>query len=224
MNFQELLQKMNELDRPVSEADKGDMDRDGKNEPDDKEYMDNKDAAIKKAMGKKVEETDAPKMPEPDEDDQGMEEECGMPGMANMPGGMMGMRGGTPPQPDSISANVSLNASGKGGIRDLMDILSNIESNEHGHDHEMDPPAPFGDMEKGAMMKKMPSIDAVMDAETFDNAPDEMYADVGSVIRNGGDLNREKRQFARAQPGDNPMAVESIKNRLSGLYEEIKNR
>jgi hypothetical protein len=30
--------------------DKGDMDNDGKDEPDDEEYMDNKDAAIKKAM------------------------------------------------------------------------------------------------------------------------------------------------------------------------------
>lgn len=35
----------------VEEAkDKGDMDKDGKDEPDSKEYMDNKDAAIKKAM------------------------------------------------------------------------------------------------------------------------------------------------------------------------------
>lgn len=33
--------------------DKGDMDGDGKDEPDSKEYMDNKDAAIKKSMGKK---------------------------------------------------------------------------------------------------------------------------------------------------------------------------
>ena len=31
--------------------DKGDMDGDGKNEPDTEEYMDNKDKAIKKAMG-----------------------------------------------------------------------------------------------------------------------------------------------------------------------------
>lgn len=38
--------------KKVAEGDKGDMDRDGKDEPDSKEYMDNKDAAIKKAMGK----------------------------------------------------------------------------------------------------------------------------------------------------------------------------
>lgn len=39
--------------KQVNESDKGDMDKDGKDEPDSKEYMDNKDAAIKKAMGKK---------------------------------------------------------------------------------------------------------------------------------------------------------------------------
>ena len=31
--------------------DKGDMDNDGKDEPDSEEYLDNKDKAIKKAMG-----------------------------------------------------------------------------------------------------------------------------------------------------------------------------
>ena len=34
----------------LEEADKGDMDNDGVSEPDDEEYMDNKDKAIKKAM------------------------------------------------------------------------------------------------------------------------------------------------------------------------------
>ena len=36
----------------IDEADKGDMDNDGVQEPDDEEYMDNKDKAIKKAMAK----------------------------------------------------------------------------------------------------------------------------------------------------------------------------
>ena len=47
----------------VNEGDKGDMDHDGEDEPDSKEYMDNKDAAIKKAMakkGKKVDEAAKP--------------------------------------------------------------------------------------------------------------------------------------------------------------------
>ena len=40
----------------IDEADKGDMDNDGKNEPDSEEYMDNKDKAIKKAMKKETKE------------------------------------------------------------------------------------------------------------------------------------------------------------------------
>ena len=38
------------------DEDKGDMDNDGQNEPDDEEYMDNKDKAIKKAMKKETKE------------------------------------------------------------------------------------------------------------------------------------------------------------------------
>ena len=48
----------------VNEADKGDMDHDGKDEPDSKEYMDNKDAAIKKAMGKKDKKVDEESKPD----------------------------------------------------------------------------------------------------------------------------------------------------------------
>ena len=40
----------------IDEVDKGDMDNDGKAEPDDEEYMDNKDKAIKKAMKKETKE------------------------------------------------------------------------------------------------------------------------------------------------------------------------
>ena len=42
----------------MDENDKGDMDNDGTDEPDDEEYKQNKDVAIKKAMGKKEKKTD----------------------------------------------------------------------------------------------------------------------------------------------------------------------
>jgi len=52
-------------------------------------------------------------------------QECGeMPGMMNMPHGMLGMQ---QPQQDTVSMNVSMNAQGKNGIRDLMNVLKNIE-------------------------------------------------------------------------------------------------
>ena len=46
-----VLNRYYDIDEVMSE-DKGDMDNDGKDEPDDEEYMDNKDKAIKKAMKK----------------------------------------------------------------------------------------------------------------------------------------------------------------------------
>ena len=49
--FDEFEQTVDELATPQFEADKGDMDHDSKDEPDDQEYLQNKDAAIKKAIG-----------------------------------------------------------------------------------------------------------------------------------------------------------------------------
>ena len=46
-----VLNRYYEIDEVMSE-DKGDMDNDGKDEPDDEEYFQNKDKAIKKAMKK----------------------------------------------------------------------------------------------------------------------------------------------------------------------------
>ena len=45
-----VLNRYYEIDEVMNEIDKGDMDNDGVDEPDDEEYMDNKDKAIKKAM------------------------------------------------------------------------------------------------------------------------------------------------------------------------------
>ena len=53
-----VLNRYYEIDEAIDEADKGDMDKDGIDEPDDEEYMDNKDKAIKKAMGKTEESLD----------------------------------------------------------------------------------------------------------------------------------------------------------------------
>ncbi len=149
--------------------------------------------------------------------EDGSVEECGMSPMMPPP---------APKQQDNVNMNVSLNASGSGGIKDLMNILRNIEQGDgHSHGGDMDPPAPFNGRDDGEIMiKKLPGFDDMMSSETFANEPDEMYGDMSTAIRDGGDLNRAKRSFARAQPGDNPMAVESIKNNLFALYEQIKNR
>lgn len=61
MDLKALIAKMDQIEKKkflVESKDKGDMDHDGVDEPDPKEYKDNKDAAIKKAMGKDKEEKD----------------------------------------------------------------------------------------------------------------------------------------------------------------------
>lgn len=57
--------------------------------------------------------------------DEGGIVECGgmMPGQMSVAQQM--------PQQDSVSMNVSMNAQGKGGIRDLMQVLQNIEQGSH---------------------------------------------------------------------------------------------
>jgi len=55
--------------------------------------------------------------------DEGSVVECG----DMMPGAMMAPHAPMPQQ-DTVSMNVSMNATGKGGIRDLMNVLQNIES------------------------------------------------------------------------------------------------
>jgi len=47
-----VLNKYYKVNEALSETDSGDMDHDGIDEPDDEEYLDNKDAAIQKSMGK----------------------------------------------------------------------------------------------------------------------------------------------------------------------------
>jgi hypothetical protein len=201
MNFQELMQRMVDLDRPVTEEDKADKDYDG-----DGEVESGKD----EYMGSRMKAAEKEKAV-----DEEFIDECGM----DMPSGMMGMR--NPGQQDSVNMNVSLNAAGSGGIKDLMDILRNIENSDDG----MEDPE--------VIIKKMshPGLgqnddegpgDPIIGQEELANAPDEMYAQHNFAA--GGDLNRPKGAYPAAQPGDNAMAVETIKTGLAGLYEQIKNR
>ena len=199
MNFNELFQKMRELDAPVAEELKGgqknlDVDKDGDIEADD----------LKDLRDKKV------------------DEECGD---MSMPNGMMGMR--NPSQQDSISANISMNASGTGGIRDLMSILRNIENGDstHGGDEHdmaiaiggMDDPEPLMGMDEAG-------------AGGFDQAsttPDPQIAPVSAAISTGNDMHSKGgNERPKVNGGGNPyaMAAESLIPRLSSLYQEVKSR
>ncbi len=61
--------------------------------------------------------------------------------------------------------------------------------------------------------------------EAYANEPDEQYSDHNTMIKDlSGGLNREKRQYAKAQDGDNAMAVResSIRRQLDAMWKEIK--
>jgi hypothetical protein len=146
-------------------------------------------------------------------------DECGMPGMANMPSGMMGM----PKQQDNVNMNVSMSGSGAGGIRDLMSILKNIENNgEQDGEHDIDMHDPE------VIIKKMtpPSLNPIMSQEEFANEPDELYQGVDSVTGTGDDIHSNQGDHRQRQAGL-PIAqpqMESLIERLTSLYTEVKLR
>lgn len=223
MNFQELMQRMVDLDQPVNEQDKADKDYDG-----DGEIESGKDEYMGSRM--KAAEKDV---------DEAFIDECGM----DMPGGMMGMRNEPPKQSDSVTMNVSMNGSGAGGIKDLMNILKNIED----ADDDMGGDDIGGDnMEMPIVMKALgghdepdmdnmggPSdhdsdnMDPDLEMDEFANEPDEMYSDVAGVTGTGGDLHSKGGEAPKVNGGGNPILkvkVESIKEQLSSLYHDIKLR
>ena len=111
-------------DESVQE-DKGDMDGDGKHEPDDKEYMDNKDKAIKAAMKKEeaeVEEATGEKLESsPGKAENEKHQASGVTGKA-------ADKGGNPaegPHDQSKDANeTSTKANPKGAVKEDLDDIS----------------------------------------------------------------------------------------------------
>lgn len=108
-------------------------------------------------------------------------------------------------QPDSVSMNVSMSGSGKGGIRDLMDILSKIDSKDvSGDDHG-----------------KVNLIGN--DLEEFANEPEETTYPVDAVTATGNDLHSHgDNEVPKAHGGGNPYSM--LKNKLESLYNEIKTK
>lgn len=138
-------------------------------------------------------------------------DECGMPGMDNMPHGMMG----APKQSDSVTMNVSMNGSGAGGIRDLMSILKNIEQGEHSapaHDADADDILVGVEEEQG---------DGGFQTATTNPAPET--ADIDAVTPTGNDMHSQGGEAEKVNGGGNPMGVdESLVARLAQHYQAIK--
>jgi hypothetical protein len=189
MNFNELFQKMRELDVPVSEELKGNQDELDTDKDGDIEADDLKDLRAKKEV------------------DEDVVDECGLGPMPSM----------NQEQQDTVTMNLSMNGSGSGGIRDLLDILKNIDGEDGGGE------------QLGKLMGKMdkePIIGNVdMPMDEYANSPDEVYGTVGDVTQTGNDIHSKGAEAPKVNGGGNPFGVdEDLVNRLASMYESIKSR
>ena len=156
-------------------------------------------------------------------------DECGM---NEMPGEM-------PPAPmeqgDPVRMNVNISAAGKEHVADLMDMMKNAGM-AGAEPVSAKTLAPRLDMERlrgivdepemDKPMMKLPAPEEMEDdveEEGYDNEPDPEYQDHKYMTKDlSGGLNREKKQYAKAQDGDNAMAVEAIKAQLMAALSEKK--
>ena len=97
------------------------------------------------------------------------------------------------------------------------------------HDHSDDDAA--GSMYMARMRDIIKNPEDEQKEETFANEPEEKVQDIDSLVnKHSGGLNRQKTQFAKAQDGDNAMAVtkedqvteEELANSLRTQYESFK--
>jgi len=137
-------------------------------------------------------------------------EECG--DMMALPMGMGHEHSG---QEDSVTMSVSMNGSGDGGIRDLMNILKGIENVGEPHaDHDaMD--VVFG----GEMEPEMEEF-----ANSMAGASKQAYFPQSAVTDIGSNDGRGDHEVRKANGGGNPytQVSEELVSQLSSLYQEIK--
>ena len=94
---------------------------------------------------------------------------------------------------------------------------------------EMDTDDAAGSMDMARIRDIVKSPDEEKAEETFANEPEEKTQDVDSLVNvHSGGLNRQKTQYRKEYPGDNPMAVEDkiteeeLANSLRTQYESFK--
>jgi hypothetical protein len=143
--------------------------------------------------------------------------------------------------------NVSMNASGPEGIRDLLNVLKGhgddvpgdaisspagaivaVSEPEDDMGHDMDD---IGhDMHSKGHEIDHDEDDAgelELELDEYSNSPDEEYAGMAAAVPSGDDLHNSKQSFKHNyRGGDNPMNMqhESLKYKLKNLYTEVKGR
>jgi hypothetical protein len=140
-------------------------------------------------------------------------EECG-----DMPMGMMGMSG-PQGQQDNLDMNITLHGSGAGGVRNLMNILRDIEGSDNIDVHSHDVSKLFGGDN---------AIEVAFDEEMGDGGfgsatthPDTSTAGIDAVTATGNDLASKGTEARKVNGGGNPMH-EALTSRLYQMYQAIK--
>jgi len=145
-------------------------------------------------------------------DRQGYEEsidECG----GDMPQDMPMMPGA---QHDEVTMNISMNGAGSKGIKDLMDILRNIESRDSMSSTSSDMVEPS---RSRPPMTRRPPADTFISSEEFGNTPRELYRDIDAVTGTGDDLHGKGGEAPKVNGGGNPL---SLKAKLESMYQKVK--
>lgn len=140
-------------------------------------------------------------------------EECG----DMMPlecGDMLGGPTHAPKQADSVTMSVNMNGSGSGGIKDLLNILKDIE---HGAPNDHD-----------KLLGTPGEVDQLV-GDSFENSVEggsdiEVYG-TDAITPTGDDLHSKGEEAPKVNGGGNPFNVsETLVSRLSNLYNEVKSR
>ena len=132
-----------------------------------------------------------------------------------------------PSQTDVVTMNVNMNAQGASGIRDLMQILKNIEDTDK-EDEEpeielVSLPGELGDFDNNKANSDRDVID-----DSYSNSADRTVTmDIDAVTGTGDDMHSKGGPEPRKPAGGgNPYRSvdEGIVRRLNNLYSEIKGR
>lgn len=122
-------------------------------------------------------------------------------------------------QPETINMNVAINGQGKNSIKDIIDILRNIDGDETQSDSEPD--------DDDILLGKLAGDEIVIGDEYDDyaNNVDTNVYDVDSIIPTGDDLSSKGKEAPKQAGGGNPFNLkETLRSKLSDLYFEVKSR
>jgi hypothetical protein len=142
--------------------------------------------------------------------------------------GMGEMSAPTQEQP----VTVSVTASGKDNVADLISLMQQAAGIEQhvdmpmAHDAHIDKDSHnTGEPDMAAMKAAIMGVEEAEEEEDFENAPEDAegapeYQDHHYMTKTlSGGINKQKKMYAKAQDGDNAMAVESIKEQLMKALE-----